>query len=89
MTVLRDRENALSAEPDEPLSFKRAIKELLENPTLANAIAERGFQEVDNYTWDSRTDKILQFASERLPETTSNRTKAGKSRLGILLNTLK
>lgn len=68
MTVLRDRENALLAEPDEPLSFKKAITELFENPLLANAIAERAFQEVQSFTWDSRAERVLQFAEQRLQE---------------------
>ena len=66
MTVLRDRENALLAEPDEPLSFKEAIINLLDNPSIANSLAECAFQEVQKFTWDSRTDSILHFATERL-----------------------
>ncbi|MBW4431884.1 MAG: glycosyltransferase [Pelatocladus maniniholoensis HA4357-MV3] len=65
-TVLRDRENALLAQPDEPLAFKQAIVQLFENPTLASAIAERAFEEVHNFTWDSRVERILQFAAPRL-----------------------
>lgn len=65
-TVLRDRENALLAQPDEPLSFKQAIVQLFENPTLASVIAERAFEEVHNFTWDSRVERILQFAAPRL-----------------------
>ncbi len=68
MTVVRHRENALLAEPDEPLSFKRAIMELLENPSMANSLAECAFQEVHKYSWDSRTDSILDFAAERLEQ---------------------
>jgi glycosyltransferase involved in cell wall biosynthesis len=68
MTVLRDRENALLAEPDEPHSFKEAIFNLLENPILANDIAECAFQEVQNFTWDKRAERILQFSVERLKE---------------------
>jgi len=67
-TVLRDRENALLVEPDEPLSFQAGINTLLNNPLLANAIAERAFQEVQNFTWDGRAERILQFATERLQE---------------------
>jgi len=65
-TVLRDRENALLAQPDEPLAFKQAIVQLFENPTLASTIAERAFQEVHNFTWESRVERILQFATPRL-----------------------
>ncbi|MDJ0696721.1 MAG: glycosyltransferase [Mastigocoleus sp. MO_188.B34] len=66
MTVLRDGENALLAEPDEPTSFKAAITKLLDNPSMAHSLAESAFQEVHKFTWDSRTDSILDFAVERL-----------------------
>ncbi|PZD74172.1 Processive diacylglycerol alpha-glucosyltransferase [Acaryochloris thomasi RCC1774] len=66
MTVLRDRENALLAEPDQPQSFQQAITELLEKPALADEIAKQAFREVDQYTWDSRAEIILRFAEERL-----------------------
>lgn len=65
-TVLRDRENALLAEPDEPLSFKKAIVDLFDNSTLMNTIAENAFQEVQNFTWEKRADRVLQFATERI-----------------------
>lgn len=68
MTVLRDRENSLLTEPDNPLSFQEAIVNLFENPLLASTIAERAFQEVQNFTWDNRADQVLQFASKRLQE---------------------
>lgn len=66
MTVARDRQNALLAEPDNPICFKEAILALFENPVLANAIAECAFQEVQNFTWDNRAKRVLQFVAERL-----------------------
>lgn len=74
MTVLRDQENALLVEPDEPLSFKAAIDNLLNNPSLANAIAECAFREVQNFTWDGRADRVLQFATERIRENNKSPT---------------
>lgn len=73
-TVLRDRENALLVQPDEPLAFKQAIVQLFENPTLANIIAERAFQEVHNYTWESRVEQILQFAAPKLEQVNNSLT---------------
>lgn len=67
-TVLRDRENALLVEPDNPLSFQAGIDTLLNNPLLANTIAERAFQEVQSYTWDGRAEQILNFATERIQD---------------------
>lgn len=81
-TVLRHRENALLAEPDEPLSFKLAIETLLNNPLLAKTIADCAFQEVHNFTWDGRAERVLQFATERLQ-------KAKKSDISYMRNVLK
>ena len=68
MTVLRDRQNALLAEPDEPHSFKKAIVALFENPSLASAMADRAYQEVQKFTWDTRAESVLQFAAQRIQE---------------------
>lgn len=66
MTVLRDGQNSLLAEPDNPLSFQKAIVNLFNNPLLANTIAERAFLDVQHFTWDNRADQVLNFASKRL-----------------------
>jgi glycosyltransferase involved in cell wall biosynthesis len=65
-TVLRDRENGLLVEPDNPLGFKEAIKTLFDNPNMANEMAETGFQDVQHLTWDNRADQVLQFVADRL-----------------------
>ncbi|OKH24470.1 group 1 glycosyl transferase [Hydrococcus rivularis NIES-593] len=89
MTVLRDRENALLAEPDEPLSFKDAIANLLENPILANNIAERAFQEVQNFTWDKRAKRIVEFSAERLKEVDRDTANLGKNLIRYLQQNLR
>jgi len=81
MTVLRDQHNALLVEPDEPVSFKKAIVTLFENSLLASTIAERAFQTVKNLTWDSRAESILQFAAKRLQEVDKNATDLRRSLL--------
>ena len=79
MTVLRDRDNALLAQPDKPVSWQRAIAELLENPALAETISQQAFEEVDRYTWDNRTDAILKFAAERLEKMKSESARLKKN----------
>lgn len=81
MSVLRDGENALLVEPDEPLAFKTAIEKLFINPALANSLGEQAFQEVQNFTWSNRAEKILQFINERLQQMDSitNTSKANIS----------
>ncbi len=66
MTVLRNRENALLAEPDDALSFQQAINELIEKPDLADNIAESAYQEVKNFTWEKRAERVLNFAKARM-----------------------
>ena len=68
MTVLRDRENAVLADPENPISFQKAIVNLFENPHLATTIAERAFQDVQNFTWDIRANNIWKFALARFQE---------------------
>lgn len=74
MTVLRDRENALLAQPDNCISFMNAISELLENPSFAQIIADTAFKEVNKYTWESRAENILQFAEEKLKKLNESAT---------------
>lgn len=68
MTVLQDGKNSLLADPDNPLSFQEAIVKLLEDPHLATTIAERAFQDVQHFTWDTRADRVGKFALSRLQE---------------------
>lgn len=63
MTILRHRDNAMLAASDNPFSFQAAIINLFENQLLARAIAESAFQSVQDFTWDRRAQRILQFAS--------------------------
>ena len=88
MTVLRDRQNALLVEPDEPLAFKQAIITLLENSSLANSLAECAAQEVQKYTWDRRADFVLKFAAKRLEKMSLNSNKPFQNRLKYLKNIL-
>ncbi|MBE9046874.1 glycosyltransferase [Pleurocapsales cyanobacterium LEGE 10410] len=74
MTVLRDRQNALLAQPDEPCSFAKAIVALFDNSSLASAIAEQAYQDVQALTWDTRAERVLQFVDQRLEEVDENAT---------------
>jgi len=79
MTVLRDQENALLVEANEPLSFKEAIVNLFEKPSLASTITEGAFQEAQYFTWDSRAERVLQFAREKLQEVDESATSPRKN----------
>lgn len=66
VTVLRDRENALLAEPDNPHSFKEAISTLLADPALGERLAEQAAQDVHQYTWEARVERVLSLATNQL-----------------------
>ena len=68
VTVLRDHENALLAEPDNPASFKDAIAKLLSDPTLCEQLASRAAEDVQQYTWEERAGKVLRFANDQLQQ---------------------
>lgn len=65
-TVLRDKENAILVEPDDPQVFANAVNTLLDDDALASSIAECAFQEVKNFTWERRAEQIIEFAKERM-----------------------
>lgn len=89
MTILRDSENALLVTPDEPLAFKTAIDKLCNNPEFASSIADRAFQEVQNFTWDNRAKSILQFAREKLQQVDEGSNNSSKNLLQYLQESYK
>jgi glycosyltransferase involved in cell wall biosynthesis len=67
-TILRDRHNALLVQPDDPRSFKEAITTLIDHSSVAQTLAGQAHQDVQQYTWENRADRILQFAADRLSQ---------------------
>lgn len=53
--------NAVIVPPDKPESLAAAISMLLSNPNIGEKMAGRAFQDVQNYTWQKRAEKILMF----------------------------
>jgi glycosyltransferase involved in cell wall biosynthesis len=84
MTVLRDKANAILAEPDEPAAFANAIASLLNNSSLANAIAECAYQEVKEFTWERRAERIIQFAQERMSRLDCSEVRPAKNLIRYL-----
>ena len=68
VTVLRDHDNALLAEPDDPDSFKDAIARLLSDPALSEQIVSRAAQDIQQYTWEERAGRVLKFANSQLQQ---------------------
>jgi len=65
-TILQDGKNALIAKSDNADSFKTAILRLLENPNLAESIAEEAYRNVQKYSWNDRAQRILDFINQQL-----------------------
>ena len=57
--VLRDGENALLVPPDSAESIAAGIRRVLDDPDLAGRIALRAGQDVREYAWERRAEKIL------------------------------
>lgn len=53
--------NAILVKPDDPDSLAEGIKKVLENPELAEKISAKAFQDVQQYTWQKRAEKVLNF----------------------------
>lgn len=56
-----NKENAVLIEPDNPEALARGMKEVLRSPQLSDKIVARAFQDVQEYTWEKRVEKILFF----------------------------
>jgi glycosyltransferase involved in cell wall biosynthesis len=61
--VLRDGENAVLVEPDDPEDLARGILALADE-ALARRVAETAHREVQAHTWDARAKEILAFLSK-------------------------
>lgn len=53
--------NAIIVKPDNPEDLARGIKIVLENKELADKISVQAFRDAEKYTWEKRTEYILEF----------------------------
>lgn len=56
-----NEENAILVEPDNPLVLKEGILEVFNNKALGEALARKAREDVLEYTWQKRGEKILNF----------------------------
>ena len=59
MEVLRDGGNAILAEPGNPVSLARAMKRVMRDAPLAEALAARAHSDGAAHTWANRARGIL------------------------------
>ncbi len=61
--ILRDGENAILVEPDNPKQLAEETRRLLADPLLRKRLAQQAYHDVQEYTWDKRAEKIMRFIS--------------------------
>jgi glycosyltransferase involved in cell wall biosynthesis len=61
--VLEDKKNAILCEPDNPKDLADKINWVLEND--CTDIVNQAFEDVQEYTWDKRAEKIKNFMDEK------------------------
>jgi len=59
--VLRDGENSLLVEPDDPRSLAAGILRVTSSDELASSLARRAWEEVQGFSWSARARAILDF----------------------------
>jgi glycosyltransferase involved in cell wall biosynthesis len=68
---LRQRENALLVQPDDPEAAAAALDELLTDAVLAARLGDAAKAEAQALSWDARAEKIEAFLVERLAAITA------------------
>jgi glycosyltransferase involved in cell wall biosynthesis len=59
--ILANNHNSILVNSERPEELAQAIKSLLTNNTLASRIAQQAYLDVQNYSWQKRSEKILEF----------------------------
>ena len=59
-----NKNNSVLIKPDNEAELIQAIKKLLDNSDLAYNLAQQAYRDVQQYTWNKRAKKILEFISE-------------------------
>ncbi len=64
--VIQHRRNGLLVEPSDPEALAEALRELLDNPELGRALAAQAKEDVQQYTWEARAQRVAGFIQETL-----------------------
>lgn len=56
-----NHDNAVICQPDNPQDLENKIKVLFEDKNLAKEISQQAYQDVQEYSWEQRTNKIYDF----------------------------
>lgn len=66
-TVLTHDQNAWLCAPDDGEALAEAVSLLARSPALGQRLAHQALQDAEQYSWDNRVAKILDFTRHRLP----------------------
>lgn len=64
--VIQHRQNGLLVEPSDAEQLAEAMRELLDNPEMAESLASKAREDVLQYTWEARAKNVVQFIQETL-----------------------
>ncbi|MFA6215758.1 MAG: glycosyltransferase [Patescibacteria group bacterium] len=56
-----NQNNSILVKPDDPEALAGGIKKVLADKVLAEGVVKQALKDVDNYTWEKRAEKILNF----------------------------
>lgn len=59
--ILKDKKNAILVQPEDAADIVRGIQEILNNEDLADRIAGKAREDVQEYTWSKRARRIVRF----------------------------
>ncbi len=60
-----NEDNAVLVEPDNSKALAKGIKKVLEDESLAERISIQAYQDVQQYTWQRRAERILEFIESK------------------------
>lgn len=55
-----DEESAIMVSPGDPAALSQAMKRTFAEPGIARLLAERAYEKVSEYSWQRRTERILE-----------------------------
>jgi len=64
--ILRDGKNAKLVKPDSPLALKEGIEKVLKDKNLSRKISKQARIDVEEYSWERRAQKIINFIKGKL-----------------------
>ena len=61
--------NSVLVEPDNPKALAEGIKKVLQNGDWGDSLAKRALVDVQDYTWEKRAKKILDYVGQKTKKT--------------------